>query len=220
MVLTEVLLSMNGNFFSFWGYVLVFGVLLIESIPFVGAFIPGGTVLLLLAGVLVKLGYFNLWTVLIGSMSVLFLVNIGGYFFGVHHPRRPLYRNACWVLINREMLEQVGSVVHGHTRKALLFGRLNPITRSIAPFLMGLQRVNFWTFLLYDLLGAALWVGGFVTLGYFIGNTLDLAKAAEIYIIWITVILAGAFYLYCWMEVVKKRGRRCKWSENGLDCKK
>jgi membrane-associated protein len=222
MVLAEMLLSLDGSFFSFWGYVLVFGVLFIESAPFIGAFVPGGSILLLLSGILVRLGYFSLWGVIIGAMIIVIIIDILGYFFGRYHPKKAIYQNAKWMLINKEMLEEVGGVVHGHLKKALLFGRINPITRSIASFIIGSERVNFWRFFFYNFLGAAIWIGGFVFVGYAFGNTLSFAETAEEYIILGTIILAGAFYIYCLRGVIKKKEikNRCKWSnEYGLDCK-
>ena len=52
MVFVENLFYMSEDFFGFWGYVVVFAAIFVESFPFLGAFVPGGLIALLACGFL------------------------------------------------------------------------------------------------------------------------------------------------------------------------
>ena len=51
-----------------------------------------------------------------------------------------------------------------------MLARFAPIVRTFAPFVAGMGAMSTWRFTLYNLLGAALWVGGFVYAGYLLGG--------------------------------------------------
>jgi membrane-associated protein len=48
-------------------------------------------------------------------------------------------------------------------------GRFIPIVRTFAPILAGVIRVDFGKFMLYNVLGAAAWVGSLGLCGYLLG---------------------------------------------------
>ena len=45
-----------------------------------------------------------------------------------------------------------------------------PIIRTFAPILAGVGRMNYRVFVLYNLIGGALWAAGITALGYFLGS--------------------------------------------------
>jgi len=222
MVFIESLLGMNRSFFAVWGYVWVFLILFLESVPFFGAFIPGGTILLLLSGILVKFGFFSLWKILLVAFVASVTIDVAGYALGRKVGKDFLHRYMRFLLIKKETLEKVGWIVHGHTGKALVFGRLNPVTRSIAPFLVGNEDVKFWKFFFWNIVGGVLWVTLFIFVGYLFGGSLEAMKSAEIYIVGATVVIAGGFYIYYIVNLLRKGTDKikCILSGDGLDCKK
>ena len=64
MVIVEFLLSRSVGFYATFGYLLVFILLFLESLPFIGAFIPGGILVLFLGGFIAKLGFMNIWVMM------------------------------------------------------------------------------------------------------------------------------------------------------------
>jgi membrane-associated protein len=221
MVFVETLLGMNRSFFAVWGYVWVFAILFLESIPFFGAFIPGGTILLILSGLLVKLGFFSLWKILLVAFFASVTIDVLGYLWGRRVEKDFLHKYARFLLVKKETLEKVGKIVHGHTGKSLIFGRLNPVTRSIAPFIVGTENVGFWKFFFWNIVGGALWVTLFIFLGYIFGGSLEVMKAAEVYIIWGIVVIAGGFYLYYIVDLLRHGTDKikCILKKDGIDCK-
>lgn len=196
MVFVEGLFEMNRSFFNFWGYLVVFLAIFIESFPFIGAFVPGGIVALLICGFLAKLGYFALWKVILVAVAASISIDVFGYCFGRSRGKGFLHRRSKIFLVKRATIDKVIRIVHGHTGKSLIFGRMNPITRAIAPFVVGNERVGFLKFLFYSVIGSFIWVICFVFLGYILGNSYELIAAAERYILWVGIVLLGGFYLY------------------------
>jgi len=209
-VLVEWILEMNRSFFAFWGYFWVFVILFLESIPFFGAFVPGGTILLIICGLLARFGFFGLWEIWIVTFVASVLIESLGYFWGREVSRDFLHKYAKYLLVKKEVLERVGRIVHGHTGKALIIGRFNPVTRSIAPFMVGHEKVNFWKFIFWNLVGGALWVTLFIFAGYLFGGSLEVMKTAELYIVAGTILIAGGFYFYYFIEFLKKGSEKIK----------
>jgi membrane-associated protein len=218
----ENILYMNRSFFHLWGYVFVFIALFLESLPFIGAFIPGGAVILLLSGLLARFEFFSLWKVAIVAIVASISIDTFGYMLGRLVNKDFFHRSAKRLFIKKEVLERVGRIVHGHTGKALIFGRINPITRSMAPFIVGTERVNFLRFFIFNVIGGVLWVMMFLFIGYLFGGNFKGVESLESFILWTTVILVGGFYFYFVLTNLRagKDKTKCTLKKDGLDCKK
>ena len=48
--------------------------------------------------------------------------------------------------------------------------RFVPFVRTFAPFAAGIAEMDYKKYLLFDLLGGALWIGGLSSAGYLLGN--------------------------------------------------
>ena len=57
-----------------------------------------------------------------------------------------------------------------HGPKAIVLARFLPIVRTFAPFVAGVGSMEYKTFALYNVVGAAVWVVGFTMLGFLFGN--------------------------------------------------
>lgn len=53
---------------------------------------------------------------------------------------------------------------------AFIIGRFLPIIRTFVPILAGMVKITFMKFLLYNILGAALWIISLVMAGHLLGN--------------------------------------------------
>ncbi len=220
MVFVENLFYMSEEFFGFWGYVVVFVAIFFESFPFLGAFVPGGMIALLVCGFLARLGYFALWKIVLVGVVACIAVDVFGYWLGRFRPRGFLHRKAGFFLVKHVTIDRVIKVVHRHLGKSLIFGRMNPVTRSIAPFVVGNERVSFFRFLFFSIVGSVIWVICFMFLGYILGESYEIVAAAERYILWIGIVLLGGFYVYYLSNLFKEYFGRRSGVKDGCDYKK
>jgi membrane-associated protein len=220
MVIADALLSVSVNFYATFGYLLVFVLLFLESLPFIGAFIPGGILVLFLGGFIARLGFMNIWIML----GVAFLASISidsfGYYLGRCSDSKFWRKPLKYMMLTESSVEKIGKIVRGHPGKALIFGRLNPVTRAIAPFVVGTEKVKFPKFFLFNVIGGALWVVLFSFAGYIFGHQFLFAETLEKWVVGITLFLAIGFYIWYLVNTYTGNKVKCKVSESGIDCEK
>jgi membrane-associated protein len=73
-------------------------------------------------------------------------------------------------LLNRRHLAQAHAFFERYGGKAVVLGRFVPIVRTFVPFVAGAGAMTYTTFAFYNVVGAVLWVGLCVSLGYLFGN--------------------------------------------------
>ncbi len=150
-----------------WTYVLLFFVIFAETGLIIFPFLPGDS-LLFAIGAFAALGYVDLTIILV----LLFIAAIVGdsvnytvgKYFGqkiVDNPKIP---------INQGHIEQTQAYYHKNGGKTIILARFIPIIRTFAPFVAGVSKMRYKDFMLFNVVGAFVWVFGFVLVGYFFGN--------------------------------------------------
>lgn len=212
MIIDRMLLMKISTIETF-GYLLIFLSTLLEASPLVGIFIPG-SVIIFFAGFVAKTGFLHFKAVLFYAVIGAILGDLGGYLFGRYAGKEFLHKYGKYFLIKREYIDRSCDIVHGHTGKSLVFGRLNPITRSAAPFIVGAHKVNFGKFMFFNVIGGALWGFLFVSLGWIFGHSYRFAASFEKWVVVATFFLIGVLYLrYFWnllIEKVNGNQKKCK----------
>lgn len=152
------------------GLVLITLIIFIENGLFFGFFLPGDY-LLFLSGVFAGTG------VLPVSLLVLLACIFGaavtgsltgfltGRYFGDRLQNRPdsIFFKQKYIETTREYFLKYGS-------RTLIVARFLPVVRTFAPILSGLIRMNFRYFMLYNIIGGAIWVVSLVGGGFYFGE--------------------------------------------------
>jgi membrane-associated protein len=73
-------------------------------------------------------------------------------------------------IVKDEQIEKTHSFYERYGSKTIVIARFVPIVRTLAPFVGGIGRMHYGTFITYNVVGALLWVIGITMAGYFLGN--------------------------------------------------
>jgi membrane protein DedA with SNARE-associated domain len=188
-----------------YGYLIVFfGVVLgTMGIPFPSAAI------LLGAGVLVQQGHLDLRDAIIFGILGAIIGNQIGYWVGHHAGRSFVLKWGRYVKLTPERLEQVEWLFARHGGKAVFAARFFALSRLLEALVAGTSRMRWGTFLLYSVLGGAVWATAVVLVGYFFGASWGSAQHWSGRVPLLLVLLLGValgFYpAYRW--VISRRSR-------------
>jgi undecaprenyl-diphosphatase len=150
------------------GYSILFLITILEGIPFIGPFIPGHTTVIL-SGFLIKIGIFSWLPVFVLVIVGAMIGDAIGYILGRKYGFIFLEKFGKYIFIKPEHIEKTKKIVEKHTGKAIIFGRFSPITRPLAPFVVGASGVHIKRFWFFDFIGVSIWAIGSIVLGYIFG---------------------------------------------------
>lgn len=150
------------------GYLFLFLISIVEAIPFIGAFVPGHTAVIV-SGFLAKIGVFNLWVVMALASAGAILGDMIGFYLGRKYGMSLADKLMPYFFIRAEHIEKARAMVGKHTGKALIIGRFNPITRPLMPFIVGSSHSKIARFWIFNIIGGIMWATSSVLLGYVLG---------------------------------------------------
>ncbi|TEA80073.1 VTT domain-containing protein [Allopusillimonas ginsengisoli] len=150
-----------------WIYLVLFLIIFGETGLVVLPFLPGDS-LLFIAGAFGASGMLD--PVLLASLLILAAVlgNTVNYHVGRYIGPK-VFTSRVRFLDQRALL-RTHVFYQKHGGKTIILSRFLPVFRTFAPFVAGVGMMSIVRFQLFNVIGAVIWVGGLVTLGYFFGN--------------------------------------------------
>jgi membrane-associated protein len=192
------------------GLVLLLIVIFAENGLVIGFFLPGDS-LIFLAGLICSSKPDLLGVDIITLTSVMFGAAIVGSLFGYLFGRRvgvALFDRKDSMIFKKKYLDITQTFYKKHGGKTLVLGRFLPIIRTFAPIIAGVIKVPFGTFMLFNLIGAALWITSLSLLGFLLGEKVP---AIEHYVGYIIVGFIGVTSIIVARSYIKhKKGLRLK----------
>lgn len=154
---------------SHGGFYIVCLIVFAETGLFFGFFLPGDY-LLFLAGLFCALGKIDvdIITLYLGILAAGVLGNFVGYWFG-NRAGPMLFKRQDSILFKRKYVVMAEEFFQKWGGTALIIGRFVPIIRTFAPIFAGVVQLNFRKFVLYNIIGAFLWVSLLTLTGYYLG---------------------------------------------------
>ena len=131
-------------------------------------FLPGDS-LLFVAGTLAAAGDMYVHGVFAALAAASFLGDNTNYWIGRYTGPRVFKRERSR-LFNPEHLRRTQRFYDKHGAKMIFLARFMPIVRTFAPFVAGIGRMRYATFLFYSFSGSIAWVGSLTYAGYYFGN--------------------------------------------------
>jgi membrane-associated protein len=188
--------------YGFWVYGLLFAIIFAETGLVVMPFLPGDS-LLFVVGALCGTGLMSLPIAMTLLMAAAILGNQTNYTVGSYFgPRVFQWEHSRW--FNKQAFEQAHAFYEKYGGITLIAGRFMPFVRTFAPFVAGVAQMSRTKFIVYDVVGALLWVGGLTTAGYLFGN-IPWIKANLDKIIWSAIFIPGVLVLVGSWRAGRKR---------------
>ncbi len=174
---------------STFGLVGILVIVFAESGLLIGFFLPGDS-LLFTTGLLIADGTYlhqPLWLIFLLVALAAVLGDQFGYLFG----RRfgpALFSRPNSRLFKQENLTRARGFFDRYGARSIVLARFVPIVRTFTPIVAGASRMHYRTFLVYNVIGGALWTCGVTTLGYFLGQVAFVRANIELILIGIVVV--------------------------------
>ena len=153
--------------YGVWTHLILFAIVFAETGLVVTPFLPGDS-LLFAAGALAALGSLDLWLLVVLLIGAAILGDSVNYWVGAWIGPRAFSGNVRF--LRKDYLERTRAFYEKHGGKTIILARFVPIIRTFAPFVAGVGAMSYPRFIVYNIIGAVLWVGLFVPLGYYFGN--------------------------------------------------
>lgn len=155
---------------KFGGLTLLLLIVFAETGLFFGFFLPGDS-LLFVAGLLSNSPHINLPVWLLILLVVIAAVSgtAVGYGFG-YWAKDYLYRRKENFFYKKKYLDITREVYQRHGMLTFVVGRFLPIVRTFIPILAGISKINFRRFMIYNFIGAAIWVVTMIMSGHLFGK--------------------------------------------------
>jgi len=100
-----------------------------------------------------------------------------------------IFKKEASFLFHKEHLDRAQRFYEKHGKKTIILARFIPIVRTIAPFIAGIGRMEYYKFLFYNVIGAISWVVIFLTAGYYFG-TIDFVQQNLTFATLIVIIIS------------------------------
>jgi membrane-associated protein len=183
----EILVN-SEKLIHYGGLALLLIVIFAETGLIIGFIFPGDA-LLFTAGLLCGSDLaVNIWLLVFSVAFAAVAGNVAGYYTGKIFGARLLLKKDTFFFkqrhfdTSRDYYEKYGGI-------ALIGGRFLPVIRTFVPILAGTIGINFWKFTMYNIVGAILWSGTLIPIGYFVGKKIPASiDNIEYFVLGITVI--------------------------------
>jgi membrane protein DedA with SNARE-associated domain/rhodanese-related sulfurtransferase len=148
---------------------------------------------LIVAGAYAAMGGNPLWELVAIGIVASIIADTGWYMAGRNFGMRIL-STLCRVSLSQDScVRQTESIFQRFGPASMLFAKFVPGFASVATALAGAIRLRYWTFVLFDAIGAGLWVGVGVGLGYVFRDAIGdvMAKLSSLGKYGLMLVIAG-----------------------------
>ncbi|WP_407701986.1 DedA family protein [Viridibacillus soli] len=155
--------------FGIWSYGILFTIVFVETGVVIFPFLPGDS-LLFASGAFAALGAFNLPILLLVFFVAAVFGDTVNYEIGHKVGTSISPKSFLGRIINQERMQKAQDFFNKHGGKTIIFARFMPFIRTFIPFVAGASRMHYRHFIMYNIIGAVLWVTICTFAGYYFGN--------------------------------------------------
>jgi membrane protein DedA with SNARE-associated domain len=180
------------HFLESWGYLAVFVLSFISSMG-----LPVGSEVAIIYGGVLASGqipnephHLSLVVVIVVATVAEVLGSLAGYLIGYYGGRPLVDRVGKYVLLTHRDLDRAEAWFARRGEPVVLFGRFVPLLRSFVSFAAGLGEMALAKFLLFTVIGCAIWCTALTSLGYSLGSSYHHVLKAFSYAGYLAAVLA------------------------------
>ena len=190
-----------------WGYLAVAAMIGVESF---GVPAPGQTIMVA-AAIYAGAGRLNI----VGVAAIAFIAAVlgdnVGYIIGVRGGRKVVHRWGKYVFLTPERLARAEGFFARRGSRIVVIARFIDGLRQFNGVIAGITAMPWRTFLIYNAIGAALWVGWWTSIAYVLGNHLvEIIEHAHRYKWWAIAIVTLAVIAYITLHLRHIKRRRAR----------
>jgi len=179
-----------------WGYFGIFLLMAVES-----SFVPfPSEIVLIPAGYLAFSGKMDISLILLSGVLGSLVGALINYYLAFFMGRKFLEKYGNYFFISQETLKKMDNYFKNHGHISTFSGRLVPGVRQLISIPAGLAKMNMVEFLVFTFIGAGIWAGILVALGYFLGQNQALISEylhqLTLGAVGFVTVLGGVYYLY------------------------
>ncbi len=167
-------------------YIVLFLIIFAETGLVIMPFLPGDS-LLFVVGTLSGSGFLNIWISYLTLLGAAILGDTVNYWVGYHIGPKVFSKENSRIF-NKAYLEKTREFYEKHGGKTIILARFLPIIRTFAPFVAGVGKMHYSSFLVFNIMGAFIWVTSLVFAGYFFGGLTFIKENFEYAIVGIILI--------------------------------
>ena len=151
-----------------WSYLILFFIIFAETGFVFTPFLPGDS-LIFAAGTFAAIGSFNLGILFCVLAAASICGDTTNYWIG-NFIGPKIFQKEKVRFFKKEYLARTHRFYEKHGGKTIILAKFVPIIRTFAPFVAGIGSMTYRRFVMFNITAAIIWVGTFVSFGYFFGN--------------------------------------------------
>lgn len=190
--------------FGSWVYAMLFAIIFAETGLVITPVLPGDSLVFAVGAVAAneKSGL-NIW--IAGGLMLLAAI-IGdtvNYWVGAKFGTRV----QAWFprLVRQSHIDKTHAFYEKYGGKTIILARFVPIVRTFAPFVAGMGAMNYGRFMMFNIVGAILWIGLILPCGWYFGGREFVKRRFEVIVLGI-IFVSILPMVFEWWKARRQRG--------------
>ena len=190
--------------FGSWVYAMLFAIIFAETGLVITPVLPGDSLVFAVGAVAAneKSGL-NIW--IAGGLMLLAAI-IGdtvNYWVGAKLGTRV----QAWFprLVRQSHIDKTHAFYEKYGGKTIILARFVPIVRTFAPFVAGMGAMNYGRFMMFNIVGAILWIGLILPCGWYFGGREFVKRRFEVIVLGI-IFVSILPMVFEWWKARRQRG--------------
>lgn len=191
-----------------FGALAVIGValiLFIETATIFGSFLPGDSLIFILGISLSTTLNFPIWIALPIVIGSAIAGSQVGYWVGTKVGPALFKRRKRNFFFNEDTLTRSHDIIERYGPRAIVLARFIPVLRALVPMLVGIMGMGARKYLRYNIIGAVLWGGVLLLLGWGLGNLEIVRHNLETWVIGFVIVSSLPFPIEILRDYLKRK---------------